>query len=132
MRLELKGKKFEVFESSSGEDIDEFFNVLLKLESSISREHTTKKSIEDFSTLQLFMEQHCVFRKYSLTIRKCGKEACSFCSPVQMSRDIIDSIEVGTIATDLLHAICNYCFKSLLCMWSFSLYVQSIRVSFLL
>ncbi len=47
VRLQLKGKKFKVFESSSDADIDEFFHVLLKIDASLSPDvHTTKKSIE--------------------------------------------------------------------------------------
>ena len=92
VRLELKEKKFKVFESASEEEIEEFFKVLLKIESSISRQDTTQKSIEPLSSLHAFMKQHCVFRKYSMTIRKCGKGECQFCSPVQMPRETFEGI----------------------------------------
>ena len=93
VRLELKGKKFQrLFESATDEEIELFFNVLHKIESSLNKaQHTTLKSIENLDSLQAFFSHCCVFRKYSVTIKKCGKADCSTCSPVRMSQDIFTS-----------------------------------------
>ncbi len=44
-RLQLKGKKFKVFESCSDEDIDNFWEVLQLIEPRLTREDTKKKTL---------------------------------------------------------------------------------------
>ena len=88
-RLELKGRQFNIFQSAPESEIDSFFNILLKIDSSLSKSNTTKKSIEKCTCLQSFISHCCIFRRYSLTIRKCGGSNCSICSPVQMPSNII-------------------------------------------
>ena len=83
-RLELKGKKFDVFNSASAEEIKSYWNVLLTLEESLSPSDTNQKCLKNFPSLQRFIEHCCSFRKYSVTIKKCGKEGCSLCLPIQM------------------------------------------------
>ena len=87
-RLELKGRKFEVFESASKAEIDSFFDVLLKVDSLITKDHTTRKAFESLTSLKSFISHCCLFRKYAITIKKCGKSDCSICLPVRMSSDI--------------------------------------------
>ena len=45
-RLELKGKKFEVFSSATDDEIQYFWEVLQTVEPSLTRDHTTKKAIK--------------------------------------------------------------------------------------
>ncbi|XP_019863660.1 PREDICTED: uncharacterized protein LOC109592718 [Amphimedon queenslandica] len=47
LRLELKDKKFEVFESASQKEIQDFWEVLLLIDSSLTRDHSSKASIEN-------------------------------------------------------------------------------------
>ena len=89
--LELKGRKFNVFESASNDEIDQFFSILLKVDSLLTKDSMTRKSVEKLACLQAFISYCCLFRKYALTIRKCGKSDCSICSPVRMAPDVFTS-----------------------------------------
>ncbi len=64
VRLELKGKKFQIFESATDREIEWFFEVLLKIDSLITKEHTTRKSTENLTSLQAFLSHCCVFHNY--------------------------------------------------------------------
>ena len=86
--LELKGRKFNVFESASDNDMDQFFSTLLKVDSLITKDSMARKSVEKLACLQAFFSHCCLFRKYALTIRKCGKSDCSICSPVRMDQNV--------------------------------------------
>uniref|UniRef100_A0A1X7SJS1 Uncharacterized protein n=1 Tax=Amphimedon queenslandica TaxID=400682 RepID=A0A1X7SJS1_AMPQE len=85
LRLELKDKKFEVFESASQKEIQDFWEVLLLIDSSLTRDHSSKASIEKLDNLQKFLSHCCCFEKYYITIKKCGEASCSICKPVRMS-----------------------------------------------
>uniref|UniRef100_A0A1X7UET4 Uncharacterized protein n=1 Tax=Amphimedon queenslandica TaxID=400682 RepID=A0A1X7UET4_AMPQE len=81
VHLELKGEKFRVFESATWE-------ILLTIDSSLTRDDTTQKSLEKLQSLSQFISHCCTFHKYSLTIRKCGEEGCTVCRPVKMSSQV--------------------------------------------
>ena len=83
-RLQLKGKNFQVFSSASDKEIEDFWDVLLTIEASLTRCDTTQVSLKKFHSLQYFISHCCTFNKYSLTIKKCGEKDCSCCSPVKM------------------------------------------------
>ena len=63
-RLELKGKKFKVFSGATEEDIQNFWEVLLTIDSTLTREETTKKSIKGKEDLAAFLDHCCVARHY--------------------------------------------------------------------
>lgn len=110
IRLELKAKKFQIFETASDSDIEQFFSVLLKVDSLITRAHTTHKSIEKLTSLEDYISHCCLFRKDSLTIRKSGKANCSFCSPVFGCHRIF--LQVGDTVPELTVCIKQYtCIK---------------------
>ena len=88
IRLELKEKTFQIFEKASQKEIEDFWDILLKIDASLTREHSTQKSIEKLAGLQNFISHCCSFQKYFLTIKKCGKENCLVCRPVKMSEAI--------------------------------------------
>ena len=85
IRLELNKKTFQIFEKASQKEIEDFWDILLKIDASLTCEHSTQKSIEKLAGLQNFISHCCCFRKYFLTIKKCGKESCLVCRPVKMS-----------------------------------------------
>ena len=68
--LELKGRKFNVFESASNDEIDQFFSILLKVDSLLTMDSMTHQSVEKLACLQAFISHCCLFRKYALTIQK--------------------------------------------------------------
>ncbi len=87
-RLKLKGKKFEFFSSSSDQEMPSLWGVLLDIELLLTRNDITKACLLKLPSLQKFMEHCCTFRKYSITIKKCGKNNCTLCKPVQMDKDL--------------------------------------------
>ena len=91
-RLELKGKKFEVFDSAPEEEIRRLWNILLTLEASLLPDDTNQACLSKFHSLKKFIEHCCTFRKYSITIKKCGKEECSLCRPIQMDPDVFKGL----------------------------------------
>ena len=92
VQLELLDKKFSVFESASQKEIQDFSEVLLLIDSSLTREHSSKASIEKLDNLQKFLSHCCCFEKYFITIKTCGEMSCSICKPVRMSFDTFKGI----------------------------------------
>ena len=88
-RLELKGKKFEIFNSASDEEISELWDCLLTIDQSLSQDISISQStLKGFPSLVEFISHCCTFHKYSLTIKKCGKSSCTVCTPVKMDPEV--------------------------------------------
>ena len=71
-RLQLKGKKCDVFQGASDDKISEFWKVLLTIENSLQRVDTSQASLSKYPSLQHFIAHCCTFRRYAITIKKCG------------------------------------------------------------
>ena len=71
--LELKGKKFQVFSGATEEDIQNYWEVLQTIDSTLTREETTKQAIKGKEDLKAFLDHCCVARHYSFSIKKCGQ-----------------------------------------------------------
>ena len=91
-RLQLHGRKFEVFQSASESEIDDFWEILLLIDASLTKNDTTKSSLQKFTALNEFMSHCCTFRKYSVSIKKCGKIDCSMCGNVNMPLDVFSGL----------------------------------------
>ena len=65
-----------------------FWDILLDIEPLLTRDDTTKACLLKLPSLQKFMEHCCTFRKYSITIKKCGEDNCTLCKLVQMDKDL--------------------------------------------
>ena len=88
-RLELKRKKFEIFNSASDEEISDLWDCLLKIDRSLSQDvNISQSTLKSFPSLVEFISHCCTFRKYSLTIKKCGKSDCTICTPVNMDPEV--------------------------------------------
>lgn len=85
-RLELKGKNFEVEEACSESDVENFWEILLQIEPSLTPEDTARDKVKDKKELHSFFSHCCQMRHYSFCIKKCGKDDCSVCRPVRMER----------------------------------------------
>ena len=92
-RLELKGKKGEIYEGSSSAEIQEFWEVLQLIEPLLTREDTRKKHVSDKEGLKAFYEHCCVTLHYFFSIKKCGEEGCKMCKPVRMPKDEFQKIK---------------------------------------
>ena len=83
-QLQLNGKNFKDFHNATQREIDAFWDVLLLIDNSLTKEDTTRKSLQNLKSLNEFISHCCTFRKYSLIIKKCGKSDCSTCGRVSM------------------------------------------------
>ena len=78
--LQLKEKKFQVYESSSSEHIDNFWEVLQLIEPLLTIKDTTKKDTTNKDGLKAFYE-HCYRSRHFFSTKKCGEEQCEICGP---------------------------------------------------
>ena len=88
-RLELKRKKFEIFNSASDEEISDLWDCLLKIDRSLSQDvNISQSTLKSFPSLVEFISHCCTFRKYSFTIKNRGKSDCTICTPVNMDPEV--------------------------------------------
>ena len=83
-RLELKEKSFQSFNSASKTELDDFWSILLTVEPLLTKDNISKDTLKKFPSLFQFISHCCVFKKYAITIKKCGQKECSICKPVRM------------------------------------------------
>ena len=92
-RLELKGKKFKVYESCLDDEIQTFWEVLQLIEPLLTRDDTTKKDIRDKENLKIFYDHCCRTRHYFFSIKKCGEDNCEVRKPLRMSKEDFTKIK---------------------------------------
>ena len=86
MRLELKGKNFQVFSAASAAEIDSLWSSLLAIDHEMRLRHDDKITAKDLSpALADFMAHCCKQRHYFFDILKCGKPECMLCKPLRLS-----------------------------------------------
>lgn len=93
-RLELKEKKFSIFTSATPEDIDTFWSAVLEIDESLGlpSDKVNQSTLARSNRLQEFFSHCCRQRHYSFSIRKCGEEGCSICSPIRLPRDVFERL----------------------------------------
>ena len=91
-RLEVKGRPFDIFEAASAEEMEEFWSVLLLIDSTLTENNPTKKVLKEKHAMLAFMEHCCRIRHYSFQIKKCGCTSCSICKPVRMDTELFASL----------------------------------------
>ena len=82
-----------MYESSSNEDIQAFWEVLELVDPSLTREDTKKKDIENKLKLKEFYQHCCRSRHYFFSIKKCGEETCEVCKPLRMPKEEFANIK---------------------------------------
>jgi len=93
-RLLLKGKQFELYNSTSAEEkIETFWEVLLLIDSSLSISDNTKKSFEDKPIIKSFIEHCCKAMHFSFQVKRCGKTECKLFKPLCMPVSKFESIK---------------------------------------
>ena len=83
-RLGLKDRPFQFFHSASSSELDTFWNVILHVESSLTRSDTRATVLKEKTALKAFLEHCCLERHYMFCFKKCGKPACTICSPPRL------------------------------------------------
>jgi hypothetical protein len=88
----LHGHNFEVFQSATDSEIDAIWEILLSIDDALTRQNTTKSSIQKLTKLNEFISHCCIFKKYSISIKKCGKIECAMCGRVNMPLETFSGI----------------------------------------
>jgi hypothetical protein len=91
-RLQLKGKAFEVYEAATKEEIEEFWSVLLLIDSTLTIDDTTKIQIGKEIDMCGFIKHCCRARHYSFQVKKCGVPSRKICKPVWMDHNVFASL----------------------------------------
>ena len=90
VRLKLKEIPFQVFHSSSSPELDEFWNVILQVDSTLTKSDTRAPILKQKHGLRSFLEHCCIQRHYMFSIKKCGKADCCICTPVRLPSSVFE------------------------------------------
>ena len=92
-RLQLKGKPFGVYAAASEEEIEEVWNALHQIDSSLKYGDTYRKaSLKSHPSLCEFISHCCQIRHYSFCVKKCGSSSCSICKPPRLPLDVFSKV----------------------------------------
>ena len=92
-RLELKGKKFQIFQSADDDEITDFWEILKFIDSALLRSDNSKKILSSRPQLLEFMDHCCQSRHYTFCIKKCGNQECSICLPLKMDSSVFQDLK---------------------------------------
>ncbi len=92
-RLQVKGKKFTVFNAASTASIEAMWVKLQSVDSTLSSgESVTKSTLKTKPALQKFLAHCCIQCKYMFQVKKCGSLTCSMCKPPQLPADVFNRL----------------------------------------
>ena len=81
-RLSLKGKHFEVYSAASMQAIEEMWDSLHSVDTSLKfGDKFQKGSLSSHPSLKDFLDHCCRQRHYSFSIKKCGDTTSNICKP---------------------------------------------------
>ena len=92
MRLNLKGKPLIVQESAPDEEIESLWSEILRVDHTLTRSDTTKKTIKDKEKLLKFLESHCRETHYAFSIKKCGSPSCQVCRLPRLPPNVFSTL----------------------------------------
>ncbi|GBB99535.1 hypothetical protein RclHR1_03550015 [Rhizophagus clarus] len=105
-RLKINENNFQIYTPASLINIDETFEAIHHIDSTLQQEETFMNSLNKHQELQNFMKSHCQIRTYSFQIKKCGDDECKFCLPIRLPKEIFDELKFipdPMLSTDLEH-----------------------------
>ena len=92
-RLQLKGRSFEVFSAASEQEIEEVWNSLHAIDSTLNlRDKHQKGSLSSHPSLKAFLSHCCQERHYSFCVKKCGHSTCDICKAPRLPPEIFSQI----------------------------------------
>ena len=90
-RVALKGKKFEVRNPASDQDVvTTKDSVITKVDKTILKGKYQAKSLSSCKEFQTFLKSHCRLRTYTFQIRKCDDRKCW--SPIKNPSGVITMV----------------------------------------
>ena len=84
LQLKLKEDPFSVFSAATIGEINCFWDTILKVDHLMSKGDCTKKVLQDRPDLVKFLKHCCKARHYLFSIKKCGEQDCSICTPPRL------------------------------------------------
>ena len=69
-----------------------FFDHLHNFEPNLTSSHRSKECISKLDGLKQFMDHCCHIRKYVFSVKKCGEQDCSICSPPRLPPEIFSQL----------------------------------------
>ena len=91
MRLNLKGHSFSMLTAASATDIDDMWQRILQIDSTVTQECTQKVQLEKKEAYQEFLTNHCKVRHYMFSIKKCTRDSC-VCKPPRLPVGVFESL----------------------------------------
>lgn len=88
-RLQLKWRNMQNFISATGEELSDFWSVIMALDSTLIQDKKyAQGNIGEHEKVSAFMQHCCQASHYTFGILKCGKESCDLCKPVRLPQDV--------------------------------------------
>ena len=92
-RLQLKGKYFEMFSAADKIDIEDVWNTLRDVDSTLNfSEKHPKACLTKHTAITDFINHCCQQRHYSFCIKKCGILSCKIYKPPRLRNEIFSKI----------------------------------------
>jgi hypothetical protein len=93
-RLRLKNQQVQTFEAASASSIDDMWNEILQVDSTLLPTDTTETAMRSKTAFKQFLSHCCQERHYSFSIKKCGELSCplKICRKPRLSSQVFESI----------------------------------------
>ena len=93
-RMKLKEKVYKAAKVASSVDMETMFSEVSIIDSSLSYDDLSQKTLKKAKSLQGFLDAHCHSTHYAYQLRKCVLDSCSYCSthPIRMPLEQFSSL----------------------------------------
>ncbi|CAJ0825552.1 4992_t:CDS:2 [Entrophospora sp. SA101] len=89
--LSLHDTKFRSSSPALESDIETLFASILLIEEQITINDTTSVELKGFQKLKNFMSTHCQIRQYSFQVKKCNRNECRVCLPIELPIEVYNN-----------------------------------------
>ena len=90
--LSLHDTKFRSSSPALESDIETLFASILLIEEQITINDTTSVELKRFQKLKNFMGTHCQIRQYSFQVKKCNRNECRVCLPIELPIEVYNNL----------------------------------------
>ncbi|CAH1770677.1 4433_t:CDS:2, partial [Entrophospora sp. SA101] len=90
--LSLHDTKFRSSSPALESDIETLFASILLIEEQITINDTTSVELKGFQKLKNFMSTHCQIRQYSFQVKKCNRNECRVCLPIELPIEVYNNL----------------------------------------
>ncbi|CAJ0824720.1 14777_t:CDS:2 [Entrophospora sp. SA101] len=90
--LSLHDTKFRSSSPALESDIETLFASILLIEEQITINDTASVELKRFQNLKNFMSTHCQIRQYSFQVKKCNRNECRVCLPIELPIEVYNNL----------------------------------------